>query len=103
MSRKRKSMYSEMIDNKFSFNFYNYSKGADNSKIIKDRCKVLKLIINQELTDKQKEVLTLYYNYNLNIPQISERLGKNKSTISRSLKTSESIIRSYMKYSNFRQ
>ncbi|MBP0979518.1 MAG: sigma-70 family RNA polymerase sigma factor [Oscillospiraceae bacterium] len=103
MSRNKKIQYSNIVDEKFSFDFYSGSFGGNNSGNIKNQCKILRLIIEEQLTDKQKQILNMYYSCNLNIPQISEKIGKNKSTVSRSLKRSRETIRDYMKYNSFRQ
>lgn len=103
MPKKNKIQYSNIVDQKFSFNLYLDSFGGNNSENIKNQCKILRLIIEEQLTDRQKQILNMYYGCNLNIPQISEKIGKHKSTISRSLKRSRETIRDYMKYNSFRQ
>ena len=39
----------------------------------------------QELTPRQQQVLTLYYDRRLTIPQIAGQLGVNRSTVSRTV------------------
>ena len=103
MANKRKFAFSEFIDEKISFDRYNEKSNSNNSENLKNKCKILNLIIKQELTDKQREILNMYYFHNLNIPQISKKTGKNKSTISRSLKRAREKIKNYMQYNDFRQ
>ena len=103
MTKKRKIVYNEITDMKASFEQYNYLNSVDNATNIKIQCEVLQKIIKEQLTNKQQQTLELYYQYNLTIPQISKKTGKNKSTISRSLNSARNKIKNYMQYNNFRQ
>ncbi len=102
MARRQRITYNHINDQKISFDVYNDSLRTNNSKTIKSQCDVLKLIIQEQLTKKQKEILDMYYNHNLTISEISQKIGKNKSTISRSLKSSKKKIKLYMQYNSFR-
>lgn len=102
MPRKPKITYDNISDQKISFDVYNNLSRTTNSEKLKSQCEVLKLIIKEQLTPKQREILNMYYSLNLNIPEISKKTGKNKSTISRSLKSSQKKIGLYMRYNSFR-
>ena len=102
MAKKQKIVYDNVSDQKISFDYYNNLLRTTNSEKLKSQCEVLKLIIQEQLTPKQKEILNMYYNLKLNIPAISKITGKNKSTISRSLKSSQKKIELYMRYNSFR-
>lgn len=55
-------------------------------------------VMNQELTDRQREILTGYYLDGKTIPQLAAELGVNKSTISRTLNRGEIRLRRFLKY-----
>lgn len=55
-------------------------------------------VIKKELTPLQRETLLAYYIEELNIIQIAQRRGVNKSTVCRTLKRAESRLRRYLRY-----
>lgn len=55
------------------------------------------------LTDKQKEVLTLYYEEDLSLAEIAEELGISRAAVSDHLKRSEKILEDYEKKLKFVQ
>ena len=55
-------------------------------------------VIRQELTPLQRETLLAYYIEKLNIIQIAQRRGVNKSTVCRTLKRAEGRLRRYLRY-----
>ena len=52
----------------------------------------------EEVTPRQREVLTLYYQGELNLDQIGRRLGVNRSTVSRTLRRGEDRLRRCLRY-----
>ncbi len=58
----------------------------------------IRRVIQEELTDLQREVLVAYYFQEMNIPQIARERGVNKSTVSRTLRRAEQKLRRYLKY-----
>ena len=58
----------------------------------------IRRVIQEELTDLQREVLVAYYFQEVNIPQIARERGVNKSTVSRTLHRAEEKLRRYLKY-----
>ena len=58
----------------------------------------LRRVIEQELTQKQREVLTAYYFQEMTIPQIAAARGVNKSSISRCLRRAEKRVRLCLRY-----
>lgn len=54
--------------------------------------------LEEDVTPRQREMLTLYYAAGLNIPAISRRLGVNKSTVSRTLHRGEARLRRCLRY-----
>lgn len=55
-------------------------------------------VIQEELTDVQREILIAYYFQEQTIPQIAAQRGVNKSSICRTLHRAEDRLRRYLKY-----
>lgn len=55
-------------------------------------------VIQEELTQVQREILTAYYFQEMTIAEIAESRGVHKSTVSRTLKRAELRLRRYLKY-----
>lgn len=77
-------------------------KGASNKVKIETLKKMITLIIKQELTEKQKKVLQLYFIYNFKYNEIAKMLNVNKSTISRIKTRAFKTIEKILKYYDFR-
>ena len=58
----------------------------------------IRRVIQDELTELQREVLVAYYFQEINIPQIARERGVNKSTVSRTLRRAEQKLKRYLKY-----
>jgi RNA polymerase sigma-70 factor (ECF subfamily) len=69
-----------------------------NSEHIKTLKKYMSDIINEELTERQREIVMMYYYENRNISEIADTLSVNPSTISRSLARSRKNIFRILKY-----
>ena len=52
----------------------------------------------QELTPRQREVLSLYYDDGLNMPQIARQLGIQSSTVSRTLRRAKERLYRCLQY-----
>ena len=55
-------------------------------------------VIEQELTQKQKEIIIAYYFQDKTIPQIAAERGRHKSSISRCLHRAEKRVRLCLRY-----
>ena len=55
-------------------------------------------VIQNELTELQREALVAYYFQEMTMAQIAEIRGVNKSTICRTLHRAEEKLRKYLKY-----
>ena len=77
---------------------YSRDMAADNARQT-DRLKenLLKALC-QDVTERQRQYLLLYYCKGLNMRQIGERLGVNKSTVSRTIKRGEARLRRCLRY-----
>ncbi len=55
-------------------------------------------VIQEELTQSQRETLMAYYFQEQTLPQIAAARGVNKSTVSRTLRRAEAKLKKYLKY-----
>ena len=62
------------------------------------RRRVLHRAMERELTDRQREILTLYYKENLSFSAIAERLGVQPSTVSRTYARGLRRLRRLLEY-----
>ena len=70
----------------------------DNQNRIQEIHDALAKALREEVTDRQRQVLFLYYVQGMNMRQIAEALGVERSTVSRTLKRGEERIRRRMRY-----
>ena len=88
-----------MMDEQAAIARYHFEIAEDNGEKIGRIKRLLPEVIRQELTDRQKQVVLLYYYQKYNIPQIAKELGVNKSTVHRHLKAAKERIRKALQYS----
>ena len=55
-------------------------------------------VMEEELTQLQRQTLTAYYFQRQTIPQIAADRGVNKSTVCRTLRRAEEKLRRYLRY-----
>ena len=82
----------------FSFQKFEYSKNETNTKEYKKMIKILKEIIEHELTSKQRRCVIMYYKNNMNTIEISSILGVYPSTVWRHIKKSKDKIKKIIRY-----
>jgi RNA polymerase sigma factor (sigma-70 family) len=58
----------------------------------------VKRVIDEELTELQRQTLLAYYFQDQTIPQIAAERGVHKSTVSRTLHRAEDKLRRFLKY-----
>ena len=64
-----------------------------------DRSKVaLWRALHEDVTQRQRQYLLLYYGEGLNMSEIGDRLGVDKSTVSRTIKRGEARLRRSLRY-----
>ena len=56
------------------------------------------LALHEDITEKQRNYLLLYYGEGLNMCEIGERMGVDKSTVSRTIKRGEDKLRRCLRY-----
>ena len=70
----------------------------DNSERLDRLRRNLRQAREQELTPRQRQVLSLYYDQGMNIPQIAGELGLNRSTVSRTLRRAKDRLYRCLRY-----
>ena len=58
----------------------------------------IRSVMNNELTELQRQTLTAYYFYHFTIPEIARMRCVHKSSVSRTLKRAEQKIKRYLQY-----
>ena len=70
----------------------------DNSDQLERLQRNLRRAREQELTPRQREILALYYDRGLKMPQIARKLGVNRSTVSRTVKRAKERLYRCLRY-----
>ena len=88
-------------DNEFlgDMTIWERDNSEDNSEQLARLRRNMRLIRERELTPRQQEMLHLYYDLGLSIPQIAREKGLNKSTVSRTLARGRERLKRYLQYS----
>lgn len=77
---------------------YAREMASDNGRQLDRLRENLSKALQQDVTDRQRQYLMLYYGQGLNMRQIGERMGVNKSTVSRTIKRGELRLRRCLRY-----
>lgn len=77
---------------------WNRQNAADNSERLERLRRNLRRAREQELTPRQRQLLELYYDQGMTIPQIAEELGLNRSTVSRTLRRARDRLYRCLRY-----
>ena len=75
------------------------ANGEDNEEQLERLRRNLKRVRDVELTDRQAEMIHLYYDLGMSIPQIAREQGLHKSSVSRTLKRGRERLKKYLQYS----
>ncbi len=81
-------------------NYIHEVKVEENENLVKKRKKIISTIICEELTEKQKLCIELYFNKNLKMSQIAKELGVTKGTVSKHISKAKKCIEKHLKYSD---
>lgn len=71
---------------------------SSNSEKHRLMLKIMRNIIENELSGRQRQMIGLYYFEKMNIPEIAAALGVNRSTVSRTISRGRRNIMEKMKY-----
>ena len=77
---------------------YTRQMTADNSREINRLKRNLIRALQEDVTPRQRQALLLYYSEGLNMREIGERLGVDKSTVSRTIKRGEQRLQRCLRY-----
>lgn len=77
---------------------WNRQNAGDNSERLERLRRNLRQARERELTPRQRQLLDLYYDQGMNIPQIAEELGVNRSTVSRTLRRARDRLYRCLRY-----
>ena len=77
---------------------WNRQNAGDNSERLERLHRSLRQAREQELTPRQRQMLELYYERRMTIPQIAAELGLNPSTVSRTLRRARDRLRRCLRY-----
>lgn len=80
----------------------NLFEKSDNHKRLKRLKRVMKLVITNDLTSRQRQLCIMYYFEKKSMVTIANELGLNKSTVSRTIAAAVKNINSKMKYYKLR-
>ena len=71
---------------------------GDNSRELSQLKRNLIRALHEDITEKQRAVLLLYYAEGYNMREIGEKMGVDKSTISRTIKRGERRLQRCLRY-----
>lgn len=74
------------------------ANAGDNGEQVARLRRNLRLARERELTRRQREMVALYYDQGMTMPQIAERLGVNRSTVSRTLRRARDRLYRFLRY-----
>jgi len=77
---------------------YTRQMAADNSRELSRLKRNLIRALKEDVTPRQRQAMLLYYAEGLNMREIGERLGVDKSTISRTIKRGERRLQRCLRY-----
>lgn len=77
---------------------YTQAMAEDNSQQMTRLRRNVMLALQEDVTPRQRECMLLYYEKRLNMRQIAEMMGIDKSTVSRNIKRGESRLRRCLRY-----
>ena len=70
----------------------------DNSEQLSRLKRSLRIARSQELTPRQSQMLTMYYDQKMSMPQIAEELGISASAVSRTLSRARHTLYRCLRY-----
>lgn len=76
-----------------------HKEDSNNKDEIKRAIKVMRAAMQNELTDRQRECMELYFFSGVKEVEIAEMLGVNKSTVSRHISRGKNRLKKYIAYS----
>ena len=81
-----------------SLQLWQQEQQEDNRQQIRRLLVNLPLAVEEELTPRQREMVFLYYDRGLKMSQIAQKLGVNRSTVSRTVKRAKQRLYRCLRY-----
>ena len=81
-----------------SLQLWQQGQQEDNRQQIRRLLVNLPLAVEEELTPRQREMVFLYYDRGLKMSQIAQKLGVNRSTVSRTVKRAKQRLYRCLRY-----
>ncbi len=95
----RRISFTRLNEDKEIYRIFNDNQSTEsNTEVRLLAKKAMKRIIEEQLTARQKQILVLYYYEDIDMTAISEMLGINVSTVSRTLKYARNNLLRYLRY-----
>ncbi len=94
--RRERMFLNERNGEQISYLFYNY--GSDNRPERERMKRILLRAVRHELTDRQRDCLTLHYLEGMKMKDIAKAMGLSKSTVSRHISAAELKLRKVAAY-----
>ena len=94
-----RSSYTATIDAAAILNWENETEDRSNLETLNRLKKNLAIAIESELTDRQREIITMAFFRKMRVTDIAEELRLSKSTVSRSLERAKAKLEKALKYS----
>ena len=95
----RRISFTRLNEDKEIYRIFNDNQSTEsNTEVRLLAKKAMKRIIEEQLTARQKQILVLYYFEDIDMTAISEMLGINVSTVSRTLKYARNNLLRYLRY-----
>ena len=90
--------FDNFSDALFSFSEFKHDENGTNTKEYNKVLSILRKVIANELTERQRTCLEMYYKRKMNTIKIAEKLGIYPSTAWRHIQKSKERIKNIMKY-----
>lgn len=84
--------------NELLISYYLYNQGADNRAERERMKRILIRAIRHELTDRQRDCITMYYLEGIKMKEIAKKLGLTNSTVSRHISVATRKLRRIATY-----
>ncbi|MEG0321590.1 MAG: sigma-70 family RNA polymerase sigma factor [Oscillospiraceae bacterium] len=78
--------------------FYMETMAEDNTGELRKVKRNLVRALKEDVTDRQRELLMMYYSEGVTMKEIGDRLGIDKSTVSRTIKRGERRLHRCLRY-----
>ncbi len=97
-----KKLSFDLCEDFVSDNKNDFEDENTNEKRLKELERIVRMVIKAQLTNRQRQMIILYFYENKNMVEIAKMLNVNKSTVSRTIKRAINKISEYIKFYKIR-